>query len=217
MIFDIIRVHQLRIICCLQAHGMLADVEQGEDRRRVRRKFSRLERIPAQVHHLTRLVGLNDKECIDNLRMDRNCFGRLCLLLREQAGLVDGKYVYVEEQIAMFLGVLAHHDKNRRGCLGALDGTCINVLVGSDDKPRYRNRKGQIATNTLAVCTRDMRFVYVLAGWEGSAGDARVLRDAVTRPHGIKVLKGQYYLCDNGYANSEGFLTPYKGVHYHLQ
>ncbi|KAG6408084.1 hypothetical protein SASPL_131087 [Salvia splendens] len=114
MIFDIIRVHQLRIICYLQAHGMLADVEQGEDERRVRRKFSRLERIPAQVHHLTRLVGLNDKECIDNLRMDRNCFGRLCLLLREQADLVDGKYVYVEEQIAMFLGVLAHHDKNRR-------------------------------------------------------------------------------------------------------
>ncbi|XP_041989939.1 uncharacterized protein LOC121741295 [Salvia splendens] len=28
---------------------------------------------------------------------------------------------------------------------------------------------------------------------------------------------GQYYLCDNGYANSEGFLTPYKGVRYHLQ
>ncbi|XP_042005784.1 uncharacterized protein LOC121754504 [Salvia splendens] len=203
MIFDIIRVHQLRIICYLQAHGMLADVEQGEDERRVRRKFSRLERIPAQVHHLTRLVGLNDKECIDNLRMDRNCFGRLCLLLREQADLVDGKYVYVEEQIAMFLG--------------AIDGTYINVLVGSDDKPRYRNKKGQIATNTLAVCTRDMRFVYVLAGWEGSARDARVLRDAVTCPHGIKVLKGQYYLCDNGYANSERFLTPYKGVRYHLQ
>ena len=28
---------------------------------------------------------------------------------------------------------------------------------------------------------------------------------------------GQYYLCDNGYANSEGFLTPYRGVRYHLQ
>lgn len=28
---------------------------------------------------------------------------------------------------------------------------------------------------------------------------------------------GTYYLCDNGYANSEGFLTPYKGVRYHLK
>lgn len=28
---------------------------------------------------------------------------------------------------------------------------------------------------------------------------------------------GSYYLCDNGYANSEGFLTPFKGVRYHLK
>ncbi|XP_042024478.1 putative nuclease HARBI1 [Salvia splendens] len=103
------------------------------------------------------------------------------------------------------------------GFLGALDGTYINVLVDTEDKPRFWSRKGQIATNTMIVCTRDMRFVYVLAGWEGSAGDARVLRDAVTREHGLKVPRGQYYLCDNGYANSEGFLTPFKGVRYHLK
>ena len=28
---------------------------------------------------------------------------------------------------------------------------------------------------------------------------------------------GSYYLCDNSYANSEGFLTPFKGVRYHLK
>ena len=78
--------------------------------------------------------------------------------------------------------------------MGALDGTYINVLVGSNDKPRYRTRKGQVATNTLAVCTRNMRFVYVLAGWGGSAGDARVLRDAVARPRGIKVPIGNCYI-----------------------
>ncbi|KAL1540524.1 hypothetical protein AAHA92_24867 [Salvia divinorum] len=50
-----------------------------------------------------------------------------------------------------------------------------------------------------------------LDGWEGSAGDARVLRDAINRPQGLKVPVGNYYLCDNGYANSDGFLTPYKG------
>ncbi|KAL1560834.1 hypothetical protein AAHA92_11004 [Salvia divinorum] len=266
IIFDIIRVHQLRITCCLHAYGMLSNGEQADDLRS-RRKFSRLQRIPAQVRRLTRLVGLTDKSCIDNLRMDRNCFGRLCVILRERGGLDDGRFVKVEEQVAIFLCVLAHHKKNQvvgfdfwrsgqtvshyvhvvlkavimlhelflakplpvddqcqdwrwkwfPGCLGALDGTYINVLVGSEDKPRYRTRKGQVATNTLVVCTRDMRFVYVLAGWEGSAGDARVLRDAVTRTRGIKVPKGQYYLCDNGYANSDGFLTPYKGVRYHLK
>lgn len=30
-------------------------------------------------------------------------------------------------------------------------------------------------------------------------------------------LIGSYYLCDNGYANSKCFLTPYKGVRYHLK
>ena len=30
------------------------------------------------------------------------------------------------------------------------------------------------------------------------------------------VLIGTYYLCDAGYANAEGFLTPYRGQRYHL-
>ncbi|CAN1276324.1 hypothetical protein LINPERPRIM_LOCUS15975 [Linum perenne] len=32
--------------------------------------------------------------------------------------------------------------------------------------------------------------MYCLAGWEGSAHDARVLRDALARPNGLKVPKG---------------------------
>ncbi|KAL8533496.1 hypothetical protein ACS0TY_009774 [Phlomoides rotata] len=57
-----------------------------------------------------------------------------------------------------------------------------------------------------------MRFVYVLTGWEGSAANSRVLRDALHRNNGLHVPRGNYYLCDNGYPNCEGFLTPYKGV-----
>ncbi|CAN1243190.1 hypothetical protein LINPERPRIM_LOCUS5588 [Linum perenne] len=32
--------------------------------------------------------------------------------------------------------------------------------------------------------------MYCLAGWEGSTHDARVLRDALCRPNGLKVPKG---------------------------
>ncbi|XP_042042806.1 protein ANTAGONIST OF LIKE HETEROCHROMATIN PROTEIN 1-like [Salvia splendens] len=77
-------------------------------------------------------------------------------------------------------------------------------------------RKGHIATNTLAVCDRNMQFVYFLALWEGSACDSRVLRHSVSQINGLKVPQGCYYLCDNAYANSNGFLTPYRGVRYHL-
>ncbi|XP_057450768.1 protein ALP1-like isoform X1 [Lotus japonicus] len=102
------------------------------------------------------------------------------------------------------------------GCLGALDGTYIPINVPEIDKPRYRSRKGEIATNVLGVCSRDMQFIYVLPGWEGSASDSRVLRDAINRRNGLKVPTGNYYLVDAGYTNGEGFLAPYRGSRYHL-
>ncbi|KAL6555508.1 hypothetical protein OROHE_007180 [Orobanche hederae] len=61
-----------------------------------------------------------------------------------------------------------------------------------------------------------MNFVHVLAGWEGSAADSRVLRDAMSREPGLQVPTGCFYLGDGGYENCEGFLTPYRGIRYHL-
>ncbi|KAH6822554.1 hypothetical protein C2S53_011462 [Perilla frutescens var. hirtella] len=103
-----------------------------------------------------------------------------------------------------------------KGCLGALDETYIDVTALKENRARYRNRKGQTTINVLAVCNQDMQFIYVLSGWEGSAADSRVLRDVVTRENGLQVPRGNYYFCDNGYTNSEDFLTPYRGVRYHL-
>ncbi|XP_074561596.1 uncharacterized protein LOC141817872 [Curcuma longa] len=103
-----------------------------------------------------------------------------------------------------------------KGCLGALDGTYINVNAPACEKPKYRTRKGEIATNVLGVCTPNMQFSYVLPGWEGSVADGRVLRDAISRRNGLKIPQGCYYLCDAGYTNGEGFLAPYRGQRYHL-
>ncbi|KAL0361754.1 UNVERIFIED_CONTAM: hypothetical protein Sradi_3859900 [Sesamum radiatum] len=79
-----------------------------------------------------------------------------------------------------------------KGCLGALDGTYIHVKVPEAEKGRYRNRKGDISVNVLGVCDRDMKFIYVLTGWEGSAADSRVLRDAINRHNGLKVPMAPY-------------------------
>jgi hypothetical protein len=71
------------------------------------------------------------------------------------------------------------------------------------------------------------RFAYILAGWEGSAADSRVLYDALSKD--FVVPTGKYYLADAGtvypseswftigYALSTQFLTPYRGVRYHLK
>ncbi|KAL0557101.1 hypothetical protein IC582_005619 [Cucumis melo] len=76
-------------------------------------------------------------------------------------------------------------------CFGALDGTYIKVNVSATDRPRYKTRKGEVATNVLGVCDTKGDFVFVLSGWEGSAADSRILRDAISRYNGLKVPKGK--------------------------
>lgn len=63
----------------------------------------------------------------------------------------------------------------------------------AEDRARYRDRKGNITQNVLVACTFDLRFTYVLAGWEGSAHDGRVLRCAVRREgHRLQVPEGMF-------------------------
>jgi hypothetical protein len=100
-------------------------------------------------------------------------------------------------------------------CLGALDGTHISAFVSAESSIPFRNRKGTLSQNVLAVCMFNMQFCYVLPGWEGSAHDSRVLNDSLN--NGFSVPPGKYYLGDAGYSNRDWLLTPYRGVRYHLK
>ncbi|XP_042026791.1 uncharacterized protein LOC121773941 [Salvia splendens] len=77
------------------------------------RQYSLISKVPQQLIHLERLIHVTDVDCIANLRMDRNTFGKLCCILTEQGGLRTGKCLGIEEQVAIFVGILAHHNKNR--------------------------------------------------------------------------------------------------------
>jgi hypothetical protein len=55
---------------------------------------------------------------------------------------------------------------------------------------RFRGRKPYPTQNVLAAVDFDLRFIYILAGWEGSAHDSLVLQDALSRPNGLKILEG---------------------------
>ncbi|KAH0633741.1 hypothetical protein KY284_036527 [Solanum tuberosum] len=98
-----------------------------------------------------------------------------------------------------------------KDCVGAIDGTHIPALIPMEEQPRYRNRKGVLSQNVLAVVDFDMKFQYVLSGWEGSASDSRVLRNVVWErsQNRLKI--------PNGYAKTKGFLAPYRGARYHLR
>jgi hypothetical protein len=65
-------------------------------------------------------------------------------------------------------------------CAGALDGTMVPAAISAEDAAMgsFRDRKKNISQNVLGVVNFDMTFQYILAGWEGSAHDGRVLRDA---------------------------------------
>jgi hypothetical protein len=105
-----------------------------------------------------------------------------------------------------------------RGAIGALDGSQILALICETNQAPYRNKKGTLTQNVLAAVDFNMRFTFVLAGWEGSAHDSRVLASAKTLQEGaLQAPKGCYYLADAGYTNTAITLVPYRGVRYHLK
>ncbi|XXG51718.1 hypothetical protein AAC387_Pa03g0227 [Persea americana] len=68
-----------------------------------------------------------------------------------------------------------------KDCIGAIDGTHVRVKVSRADAPRFRGRKDCPTQNVLAACSFDMRFTYVLPGWEGTASDSRIMRNGLVR------------------------------------
>ena len=102
-----------------------------------------------------------------------------------------------------------------KDALGAIDGSHLPVHPPAKERARYRDRKGQTSQNMLATCTLDLRFCYVLAGWEGSASDSAIFADA--RKHDFHVPSGKYFLADAGFASCRELLVPYRGVRYHLR
>lgn len=102
-----------------------------------------------------------------------------------------------------------------RCVLGAIDCTHLDAFVSEDALPRYRDRKGRISQNVLTACSFDMRFTYVLPGWEGSAANGRVYADA--RATDFAIQENTYYLADAGFPICCPLLVPYCGVKYHLK
>ncbi|KAL8542785.1 hypothetical protein ACS0TY_003609 [Phlomoides rotata] len=188
------------------------------------RKFTILDRIPAQMKNMSDLCEVSDEDCRDQLRMGRAAFHKLCFILQSVCGLKPYRRVSVPKKVDIVKALSRNvklcvedacyvlgqastrergHDRSTLAIIPGLLGSCrrnlYDVHVPITEKGRYRNQKGQISINVLC-----------------SAVDSRVLRDAINRDNGLKVLRGNYYICDNEYANCEGFLTPYKGLRYYL-
>lgn len=210
-----------------------------------------------------------DECCLDNFRMDKNVFYKLCHVLQSRGLLRHTNRIKIEEQLAIFLFIIGHNLRTRavqelfrysgetisrhfnnvlnaitaisldffhppgsdvpqevlgnpkfypyfKDCVGAVDCIQFPVMVAVDEQGPFRNKNGLLMQNVLAACSFDLKFHYVLAGWEGSASELRVLHSALTRRNNLQVPEGRYYLVDTKYANLPGFLSPYQDVPYHL-
>ncbi|KAL8543779.1 hypothetical protein ACS0TY_004363 [Phlomoides rotata] len=79
--------------------------------------------------------------------------------------MISAFFVLLESEIPT--NVVEMRTRYSLGCLWALDGTYINVTVPVEDRAHYRNRKGDISVNILAICDINMNYVYVLTGGKG--------------------------------------------------
>nr|XP_043609784.1 putative nuclease HARBI1 [Erigeron canadensis] len=104
-----------------------------------------------------------------------------------------------------------------KDCIGAIDGTHVRVRVSNKDAPRFRGRKGYPTINALVACTFDLKFTYVLSGWEGTASDSRIIKDALSRDDKLVIPDGKFYLVDGGLPHRSTLIAPYRGVRYHLK
>uniref|UniRef100_A0A803N437 Myb/SANT-like domain-containing protein n=1 Tax=Chenopodium quinoa TaxID=63459 RepID=A0A803N437_CHEQI len=75
-----------------------------------------------------------------------------------------------------------------KDCISALVGTHIRVNVVGPIAYRFQGRKG----------------------WEGSASDSRVFKNALSREDKLIISQGKYYLGDAGYMLKTSLITPYR-------
>ncbi|XBJ03016.1 hypothetical protein VPH35_022262 [Triticum aestivum] len=103
-----------------------------------------------------------------------------------------------------------------KDCIGEIDGTHVTARVPRSQSATYRGRKHYTSQNVLAPVDFDLKFTYVLAGWEGSTQDANILTDSMSQPDGINIPDSKFYLGDAGYACQPGILPPFRKTRYHL-
>nr|KAJ0217633.1 hypothetical protein LSAT_V11C300110000 [Lactuca sativa] len=150
---------------------------------------SRIKNISSDVDRQSIMHKYSYKsytKCISNLRMSRRCFTKLCDMFYTLGGLKTSRFQHSREIISKIVSrvcnvvirlhphllkkpkTITENSTNQRwkwfkNCLGDLDGSYIKCLVPLKDKPKYRKRKNDIATNVLGcvhkICSLSMFYL----------------------------------------------------------
>lgn len=72
-----------------------------------------------------------------------------------------------------------------------IDGKHISAFVPINIQGPFHNRKETLSQNIMATCGFDLSFLYVLPGYEGSAGEIRLLQNVLQREVSLVILQGK--------------------------
>ncbi|MFQ6661098.1 hypothetical protein Gotur_029372 [Gossypium turneri] len=67
----------------------------------------------AKGDYVKRLVYASDETSIEQVRMNRITFFKLCEMLQNLGELKSSRNMLIDEQVVMFLHIISHHLKNR--------------------------------------------------------------------------------------------------------
>ncbi|CAN1812721.1 hypothetical protein LINPERHAP1_LOCUS26617 [Linum perenne] len=81
-------------------------------------------------------------------------------------------------------------------CVGAIDGVHMDACIPTDQQIRFHGRKTTTTQNVMCVCNFDMLLTYVVAGWEGTSNDARILSETTSNPNNQFLMppQGKLYI-----------------------
>ena len=126
-----------------------------------------------------------------------------CMYVQPSSDLIPSK---IKNNLKFFLYF--------QDAIGAIDGSHIPVAPPAQLQGQYWNQKSYLSQNVLFTCDFDLKFTYMLSGWEGLATDAHVYDHATSKL--LHIPQGKYLLANISYPLTPQLLVPFLGIHYHL-
>ncbi|KAG5750413.1 hypothetical protein H9Q70_006952 [Fusarium xylarioides] len=169
------------------------------------------------------LLAAPDVMFNDLFRMDKGDFYRLSWWLKNNTEAGDSWHQSLELKLMIFLWIMAYSEPQRNtayqfkfnGAIRAVDGTHIPAFIPLAHQQRFWSRKKTVSQNIFAAVDFEGRFLYMLAGAEGSINNATLIGYAHNGT--FKVPPGRFFLADAGFGSRRGILIPFSRVRYHLQ